>query len=81
MPEFINIYFLLTLFFKKKFEEIINSYYELEKELKNKNLELKKSIEEISLLREEITGLKKELEDCDQLRHCLSNLKNTFITS
>jgi hypothetical protein len=64
-----------------KFESIIDQFYKSEKELENKNIELEKAKEEITLLKEENKGLKKELEDCDQLRQCMANLKNTFITS
>ena len=64
-----------------KFEEIINQFYKSEKEVENKNIELEKTKEEIMRLKEENEGLKKELEDCDQLRQCMANLKNTFMTS
>ena len=64
-----------------KFEEIINQFHKTKKELENKNMEFEKQKEEILRLKEENSGLKKELEDCDQLKHCLANLRNTFITS
>lgn len=60
-----------------KFEEIIDDYHKLKKEIQIKNTTMDNAKREMERLYEENDRLKKELEECEQLKKMLMTLKNT----
>ena len=60
-----------------KFEEIIDDYHKLQKEMQIKNTALENSKKDLERLYSENDRLKKELEECAKLKEILIGLKNT----
>lgn len=60
-----------------KFEEIIEDYHKLTKEMQIKNTALENAKREMERLYGEVDRLNNELSECDQLKKMLLTLKNT----
>lgn len=60
-----------------KFEEIIEDYHKLQKEMQIKNTSLENAKKDLERLYSENDRLKKELEECAKLKEILIGLKNT----